>query len=169
MWSIDANISFNRNKVGGLDSDQYSDVAWGIENMFLVRNGEPIGTLYGYVEDGFYDNEAEVRADPYYRNETDSKVKSMVGEVKYKNFDEDPVIDNRDRQIIGDTNPDFQYGITNTLEWKNWTFSFFLQGTQGNDILNVNLKKFDMASVDNMPYFIDNILNSFKNAHLNIL
>ena len=80
----------------------------------------------------------------------------MVGEVKYKNFDEDPVIDNRDRQIIGDTNPDFQYGITNTLEWKNWTFSFFLQGTQGNDILNVNLKKFDMASVDNMPYFIYN-------------
>ena len=156
LWSIDANISFNRNKVGGLDSDQYSDVAWGIENMFLVRNGEPIGTLYGYVEDGFYDNEAEVRADPYYRNETDSKVKSMVGEVKYKNFDEDPVIDNRDRQIIGDTNPDFQYGITNTLEWKNWTFSFFLQGTQGNDILNVNLKKFDMASVDNMPYFIYN-------------
>ena len=97
-----------------------------------------------------------VRADPYYRNETDSKVKSIVGEVKYKNFDEDPVIDNRDRQIIGDTNPDFQYGITNTLEWKNWTFSFFLQGTQGNDILNVNLKKFDMASVDNMPYFIYN-------------
>ena len=53
LWSIDANISFNRNKVGGLDADQYSDVAWGIENMFLVRNGEPIGTLYGYVEDGF--------------------------------------------------------------------------------------------------------------------
>lgn len=39
---------------------------------------------------------------------------------------------------------------------ENWTFSFFLQGTQGNDILNVNLKKFDMASVDNMPYFIYN-------------
>lgn len=156
LWSIDANISFNRNKVGGLDADQYSDVAWGIENMFLVRNGEPIGTLYGYVEDGFYDNEAEVRADPLYRNETDSKVKSMVGEVKYKNLDDDPVIDNRDRQIIGNTNPDYQYGITNTLEWKNWTFSFFLQGTQGNDVLNVNLKKFDMASVDNMPYFIYN-------------
>lgn len=118
LWSIDANISFNRNKVGGLDADQYSDVAWGIENMFLVRNGEPIGTLYGYVEDGFYDNEAEVRADPLYRNETDSKVKSMVGEVKYKNLDDDPVIDNRDRQIIGNTNPDYQYGITNTLEWK---------------------------------------------------
>lgn len=156
LWSIDANISFNRNKVGGMDADQYSDVAWGIENMFLVRNGHPIGTLYGYVEDGFYDNEAEVRADPLYRNETDSKVKSMVGEVKYKNFDDDPVIDSRDRQIIGDTNPDFQYGITNTIEWRNWTFSFFLQGTQGNDILNVNLKKFDMASTDNMPYFIWN-------------
>ena len=64
-----------------------------------------------------------------------SKVKSMVGEVKYKNLDDDPVIDNRDRQIIGNTNPDYQYGINHTLEWKNWTFSFFLQGTQGNDCL----------------------------------
>lgn len=70
----------------------------------------------------------------------------MVGEVKYKNLDDDPVIDNRDRQIIGNTNPDYQYGITNTLEWKNWTFSFFLQGTQGNDVLNVNLKKFDIPA-----------------------
>lgn len=156
LWTIDANISFNRNKVGGLDGDQYSDVAWGIENVFLVRNGEPIGTLYGFVEDGFYDNEAEVRADPQYRDESDEKVKSMVGEIKYKNFDEDPVIDNHDRQIIGNTNPDFQYGLTSTLEWKNFTFSFFLQGTHGNDILNVNLQPFNMRSVDNVPYFVYN-------------
>ena len=52
----------------------------------------------------------------------------MVGEVKYKNFDEDPVIDNRDRQIIGDTNPDFQYGITNNIGMENWTFSFLFAG-----------------------------------------
>ena len=157
MWTLDANISFNRNKIGGLNADQFSDVAWGIESMFLRRNGHPIGTLYGYVEDGFYDNEAEVRADPYYRDATPSKVKSMVGQVKYKNLDDDPVIDDRDKTIIGDTNPDYQYGITSTLNWKKWTFSFFLQGTQGNDILNVNLKQFDVAvGSGNMPYFVFN-------------
>lgn len=155
MWTLDANISFNRNEIGGLNADQFSDVAWGIESMFLRRNGHPIGTLYGYVEDGFYDNEAEVRADPYYRDATPSKVKSMVGQVKYKNLDDDPVIDDRDKTIIGDTNPDYQYGITSTLNWKKWTFSFFLQGTQGNDILNVNLKQFDVAvGSGNMPYFV---------------
>lgn len=153
-WSIDANISFNRNEIGGLDADQFSDVAWGIESMFLRRNGYPIGTLYGYVEDGFYDNEAEVRADPYYQNESDAKIKSMVGQVKYKNMDDDPMIDDRDKAIIGDTNPDFQYGLTSTFSYKSWTFSFFLQGTQGNDILNVNLKRFDLAGSDNMPKFV---------------
>ena len=154
MWSLDANISFNKNEIGGLEADQFSDVAWGIESMFLRRNGYPIGTLYGYVEDGFFDNEAEVRADPFYRNESDAKIKSMVGQVKYKNLDDDPMIDDRDKMIIGDTNPDFQYGLTSTFTYNSWTFSFFLQGTQGNDILNVNLKRFDLGGSDNMPQFV---------------
>ena len=154
LWSLDANISFNRNRVENLNADQFSDVVWGMESMFLRRNGYAIGTLYGYVEDGFYDNEAEVRADPYYANETPEKVKSMVGQIKYKNLDDDPVIDDRDKTIIGDTNPDFQYGLTSTMSYKNWTFSFFLQGSQGNDILNANLKAFDLVGSDNMPQFV---------------
>lgn len=151
MWTVDANISFNRNEVSGLNADQFSDVVWGMESLFLRRNGYPIGTLYGYVEDGFYDNEAEVRADPFYANESPSKVKSMVGQVKYKNMDEDPVIDDRDKAIIGNTNPDYQYGLTNTLTYQQWTFSFFMQGTQGNDILNANLLPFDLVGSNNMP------------------
>lgn len=154
IWRFDANISFNKNRVEGLNADQFSDVAWGIESMFLRRNGYSIGTLYGYIEDGFYDNEAEVRADRYYTNESASKVKSMVGQVKYKNMDDDPVIDDRDKTIIGNTNPDYQYGMTNTLIYKDFTFSFFLQGTHGNDILNVNLKSFEMAGSNNMPKFV---------------
>lgn len=157
MWTLDANISFNKNAIGGLEADHFiPDLVWGFNNVFLMRNEHAIGTLYGYVEDGFYDNEAEVRADPYYKNATDAKIKSMIGEVKYKNMDDDPVIDDRDRGIIGDTNPDYIYGLTSTLEYKNWTFSFFLQGIQGNDILNVNMKRFDMNSSDNMPYFVWN-------------
>lgn len=154
MWTLDANISFNRNKISGLNADQFSDVVWGMESMFLRRNGYAIGTLYGYVENGFYDNEAEVRADPYYANATPSKVKSMVGQIKYKNMDSDPMIDERDKAIIGNTNPDYQYGLTSNLTYKNWSFSFFLQGTQGNDILNANLLSFDLVGSNNMPHFV---------------
>lgn len=154
MWSLDANISFNKNEISGLNADQFSDVVWGMESLFLRRNGYAIGTLYGYVEDGFYDNEAEVRADPYYANESASKVKSMVGQIKYKNMDDDPTIDDRDKAIIGNTNPDYQYGLTNTMTYKNWTFSFFMQGTYGNDILNANLLAFDLVGGNNMPKFV---------------
>ncbi len=155
-WKIDANIAFNRNKIAGLSADQFSDVAWGIESMFLRRNGHAIGTLYAYQEDGFFDNEAEVRANPAYRDATDAKIKSMVGQVKYKDNSNDGVIDDRDKVIIGSTNPDFTYGITNNFGYKNFSLSFFLQGTQGNDILNVNLSEYDMAGTMNMPSFVWN-------------
>jgi TonB-linked SusC/RagA family outer membrane protein len=153
-WKVDANISFNRNKISGLDADQFSDVVWGLESMFLRRNGHSIGTIYGYQENGFYDNEAEVRADPAYTNESDAKIKSMVGQVKYRDNNKDGIIDDRDKAIIGNTNPDFVYGMTNTITYKKWSFSFFLQGINGNDILNTNLRSFDMASTTNIPQFV---------------
>lgn len=153
-WKMDANISFNRNKISDLEADQFSDVAWGMESVFLRRNGEPIGLLCGYQEDGFFDNEAEVRANPIYRNESDAKIRSMIGQVKYKDNDNNGVIDDRDKAIIGNTNPKFTYGITNSFQIKNLSISFFLQGTYGNDILNVNIKRYDLAGTLNMPRFI---------------
>ena len=153
-WKIDANISFNRNKISGLEADQFSDVAWGMESMFLRRNGQPIGLIYGYQEDGFYDNEAEVRSSAMYKNESDAKIKSMIGQVKYKDNDKNGIIDDRDKAIIGNTNPKFTYGVTNTFLIKNVSVSFFMQGTYGNDILNVNIKAFDLAGSENMPRFI---------------
>lgn len=153
-WSMDANISLNKNKISGLDADQFSDVAWGIESMFLRRNGHAIGTLYGYQEDGYFKNEAEVRAHPLFKNETDSKIKSMIGQVKYKDTNGDQVIDDRDKVIIGNTNPAFVYGMTHSFTYDKFSFSFFLQGVQGADILNVNLKSYDMAGSENMPQFV---------------
>lgn len=153
-WNVNGNISFNKNKISGLEADQFSDVAWGIESVFLRRNGYAIGTLYAYQEDGFFDNEAEVRANALYKNESDAKIRSMIGQVKYKDNNSDGVIDDRDKVILGDTNPDFTYGITNNFNYKNFSFSFFLQGTKGNDILNVNLDSYDLSGSVNMPYFV---------------
>lgn len=138
-WKIDANLSLNRNRIGGLSGDQYaSQFVNSIKNVFVMRNGCPIGTVVGFVEDGFYDNLAEVRADPVYANVSEGEAKNMIGEIKYRDYNGDGQITDADKRVIGDTNPDFIYGLTNTIQYKNFTFSFFLQGTYGNDIVNAN-------------------------------
>ena len=150
-WDFNANIAFNRNEIHGLPGDQFAQ-SWSDANeVFLQRNGMPIGTLYGYVEDGFYDNIAEVRADPFYANESEAVCKSMVGEIKYKDFDGKAGITAADRQVIGDTNPDFTFGMTHNFSYKNWSLSFFLQGSVGGDIYNGNLREVTMSSIGNIP------------------
>ena len=52
------------------------------------------------------------------------KAPVMIGEIKYRNFDDNPDITSADRVIIGDTNPDFVYGLTSNFEWKGVTLSF---------------------------------------------
>ena len=85
-WTLDfdGNISFNKNEIGGLTADQYANQLWySAKEVFLQRNGLPIGTLFGYIEDGFYDNIAEVRADPIYAKASDDEARRMIGEIKY--------------------------------------------------------------------------------------
>ena len=151
-WNIDANISFNRNEVQGLNADAFSDRLWyNADNIFLQRNGYPIGTIFGYVEDGFYDNEAEVRADKVYANEGNGIVRSKIGEIKYRDLNGDGEITTADRTVIGNVNPDFIFGLTNNFKYKNFTLGFFLQGSLGNDILNANLMDMKMGNIGNIP------------------
>lgn len=151
-WTTNGNISFNRNEISGLTGDQFARRLWsGIDQVFLQRNGQPIGAIYGYVEDGFYDNEAEVRADPAWANKGDAVIKSMIGERKYKDLDGDPsAITVKDRKIIGNTNAKFNYGLTNTFGYKNFNLSIFLQGVQGKDVINSNLLQITMGQTSNI-------------------
>ena len=56
----------------------------------------------------------------------------------YRYVNDDGIISALDRTYIGDPNPDFTYGMTNTLSWKNFNLSFFIQGSQGNDVYNAS-------------------------------
>ena len=151
-WNFSANLSFNRNRIGGLDGDQYATALWSkADQVFLQRNGCPIGTLYGYVEDGYYNNIAEVRSNKAYAGLTDAEALRYVGEIKYRDLNGDGQITQDDRTIIGNTNPDFTYSMTHNLSWRDLSLSFMLQGTQGNDILNYNLTDVTMSNIGNIP------------------
>lgn len=129
-WHIDANISLNRNCIGGLKGDQYATALWSkADQVFLQRNGCPIGTLYGYKEEGI---------DP------------ATGEIIYADLTGDGSITEADRTIIGNTNPDFTGSLTSRLSWKGLSLAFMLQGSYGNDIFNYNLTDITMSNIGNI-------------------
>lgn len=117
-WNTDFNISFNKNKVLEL---QYTDVYYfgrvysNNQDVAIVREGLPLGVFFGYVSDG---------------------VNPETGDLMYKDVNGNGIFDPGDRTVIGDANPDFTYGLTNTLSWKNFDLNVFFQGSQGNDIFN---------------------------------
>ncbi len=88
-------------------------------NQPVVRNmpGKPLGTFWGYISDG---------------------VNPETGELKYRDVNHDGVISASDRTDIGDPNPDFTFGMTNTLSYKGFNLSVLIQGSYGNDIYNVS-------------------------------
>ncbi|MFV0346026.1 MAG: TonB-dependent receptor domain-containing protein, partial [Bacteroidales bacterium] len=149
-WDVDGNLSFNVNKIGGLDGDQFGPELWyGIDQFFIQRNGLPIGAMFGYVEDGLYDNEAEVMADPI--NASVTNPSALVSEIKYRDINGDGAITADDRTVIGDANPDYVFGLTNSFTYKKISLSFFLQGVMGNDIFNGNLTDVVMGNIGNIP------------------
>ena len=167
-WNLNGNLAFNKNSIGGLEGDQFARTLWyGADNIFIQRNGCPIGAIYGYVEDGFYDNIQEVRADPQYTSAKDAVALSKVGEIKYRDLNNDGAITEADRTIIGDTNPDFTFGLTNNISWKNLSLSFLLQGSVGNDIFNGNLMDVTVANIGNIPTEVYNsrwTADNYENA-----
>lgn len=120
-WNINANIAFNRNKVISLYN--HEDVLRDNIGMVIVsdatsilREGRPVGQFWGYIEDGYNEN----------------------GDIIFRDVNEDGNITSADKTYIGDANPDFTYGFNSVMNYKNFEFSFFLQGTHGNDIFNAS-------------------------------
>jgi TonB-linked SusC/RagA family outer membrane protein len=119
-WNLNGNFSMNRNKV--LSLPKGIDIFGGylgnaLPAMSLVREGEPVGVFFGLVEDGLTDE----------------------GIIKYVDTDNNGEINSLDRQVIGDPNPDFIFGINSTMNYKNFGLDILITGVQGNDILNYNL------------------------------
>ncbi len=101
--------------------------------------GEPIGMFYGYLTDGLFNTQAELDAAPLQFGQTVGTApgQTSLGDVKYKDVNGDGVVDTNDRTFIGNPHPDFTFGFTNNFNYKNFDLSVFLQGSYGNDIMNL--------------------------------
>ncbi|MEO6914489.1 MAG: SusC/RagA family TonB-linked outer membrane protein, partial [Chitinophagaceae bacterium] len=131
-WNTDFNISFNDNKVLALPPNTpfigggptYS--GW---NRSVV--GRRIGEFYGYVFDGIYMTADELAKQPKYAT-------SVVGSTRMKDIDGNGVVNADDRTLIGNPNPKYIFGLSNTFNYGNFDLNVIVSGQGGNQVLNAN-------------------------------
>jgi len=150
-WSTSFNASINRNKVLDLGgpteisaiSNSSSNTKFG--NVVLIKVGQPLGVFYGYKTDGIFQTQAEIDA-------TTAKLegsKTMPGFIKYVDNNKDGIINDLDKVVLGNPQPDWSGGMTNSFTYKNLDLSVFLVYQQGNSIMNTSFTKILDMSGDN--------------------
>jgi len=139
-WSSDAVFSYNKNNVESINSDTPIITASGGFNsaIGLIKAGYPVNVFYGYITDGIFQNQDEVDRHAVQMPGSNSATSTSPGDIRFKDLNNDGVINDKDRTVIGNPNPKFTFSLNNTFNYKNFDLTIFLQGSYGNDIFNAN-------------------------------
>jgi TonB-linked SusC/RagA family outer membrane protein len=152
VWTSNINFNINRNKVISLGNTPYlqATVKGGhISEAGRVLVGHPLGTGWGYVFDGIYqeadfDENGNLREGiPAYRG-----VKVNPGDMKFKNIGGESDIDpENDKTIISNSEPKHYGGFSNTFQYKGFELSAFFNWSYGNDILNIGRYRYEGSNI----------------------
>jgi TonB-linked SusC/RagA family outer membrane protein len=175
-WNANFNISFNKNRVEALGQNQtlfYPAASWGVSGQptdYIVRIGDPVGSMWGLVNNGFYtlnDFDYNTATGVYTLKPGISSNAGIIGTVqpgsiRFKDLDGDGVINmDRDRTIIGNPTPKFTGGLAQQFTYKNWDMSLFLNFSYGNQIYNANKVEFTNGYTGNSN-MLDIMSNRWK-------
>lgn len=129
-WETDLNLTYNKNKIKDLNSDT---PLW--RNQFggayatMLAADYPINVFYGYVSDGIFQTAEEVKTHA-------SQPGAEPGDIRFRDLNNDGVINESDRTVIGNPNPTWLYSMNNRFTYKGFELSIYLQGVAGNKIYN---------------------------------
>lgn len=127
IWGIQGNLAYNKNKITNLG--QYSEL---ITNDYsILRKGEAVGSFYGLVFDGVVQTGEDTSKLP-----TQNGSRPKAGQEKFRDVNNDNKVDENDRVILGHAQPNFTYGLSSSLTWKNFDAFVLLQGIAGGKIYN---------------------------------
>ncbi|WPP51907.1 SusC/RagA family TonB-linked outer membrane protein [Catalinimonas niigatensis] len=145
-YNLGVNISTYQNKILELDPDNAEDFlpGFGLRTPPVTRSiaGRPLSSFYGYIVDGIMQSEEEVQNHASFPGYYDSDIyidgerMQGVGKFKYRDINNDGVINSSDQDYIGNPHPDFTYGINLNVSYHNFDLTVFGQGVQGNDLFN---------------------------------
>jgi TonB-linked SusC/RagA family outer membrane protein len=157
VWTGSFNISFNQNTITSLGPDQQSYLAnsnWaGSSNPpdFIVKVGQPVGAMWGLVNDGFYktsdfDYNATTRVYTLKKGVASSQAVTstlpMPGGEKFKALNGDSAVSTNSRAIIGNAQPKFFGGLNQTFRYGSFDLSVFINFQYGNKVYNYNKLEF---------------------------
>ncbi|MCW2263049.1 MULTISPECIES: SusC/RagA family TonB-linked outer membrane protein [Sphingobacterium] len=132
-WSTNVNISLNRNKVTSLPKNLLTNGHIQNGNFHILQEGLPIGVFYGWSFLGVYARDEDNT------NKLTNGANGAVfvgGDPIWKDVNNDKIIDQNDREIIGYAEPKYFGGISNDFSYKNFHLNVFFQYAVGNQIYN---------------------------------
>lgn len=131
-WETNVTATYNKNKIKDLNSDVPYYINQ-INNSYvtMLAKDYPINVFYGYVTDGIFQNQSEV-------NTHAVQPGAEPGDIRFRDLNNDGVINDSDRTVIGNPNPSWLFSMSNSLSYKGFELSVFLQGIAGNKIYNAN-------------------------------
>lgn len=134
-WDLGAIVSTYKNKIGTVPNEQFITNYAGA--AILTANGQAANQFYGYVAQGVYATDADAAAAGLQVKNYDGSFSSFKGgDVQFLDRDNNKLIDENDRQVIGNPNPAFTGGITNRVIYKRFELNTLFTFSKGNDVYN---------------------------------
>ena len=122
-YYVSANWSCEQSKLLYMDEQE-------VPEEYLRQTGRPAGAIYGLVADGFFTTREEIEKSPV----IDGFENIQPGDIKYKDLNNDKVINEFDRTVIGGDKPYSYFGIDLGFKWRGLDFSMFWQGAYNRDL-----------------------------------
>jgi TonB-linked SusC/RagA family outer membrane protein len=139
-WNTSFNFSYNQNVVKSLnDTVPMTSGSIGLNyNLALIQAGQPVNEFYGFIIDGIFQTQTEVDNHAVQVPGNDPYNRTSAGDIKFRDLNNDGVINDLDRAFTGNPNPTFIFALNNSFTFKGFDMSLFLQGVAGNKIFNAN-------------------------------
>ncbi|MDR2042489.1 MAG: SusC/RagA family TonB-linked outer membrane protein [Tannerella sp.] len=146
-WDTGLTVSTYKNKVSDLGGEEFLTEIYGATVQTKV--GQPLGVFYGYQTDGVYSTQAEADNAGLHVLQGLVEVNFGAGDVHFVNQNGDRRIDENDRTVIGDPNPDLFGSIANTFRYKQWSLNALMTYSLGNDVYNYTRAQLENLSTYN--------------------
>lgn len=141
-WKSNLNISHNENKVldlGAFGTKIYASSGSLVAQLAVTEVGSPLGQFFGRIREGVFLSDAEAAA---YVDKNGNRIQPFAkgGDVKWRDINNDGIINDNDRTKIGSPLPNYIFGFTNNFAFAGFDLSILINGSKGNHLANLPLR-----------------------------
>jgi TonB-linked SusC/RagA family outer membrane protein len=158
-WDVGLNVATNKNKVLAVPDGMF--VTTYATAGILTKTGNPAGLFYGHIADGVFSTTTEASTAGLSKRNADGSFTSFgAGDIRFKDLNNDKVIDENDRTVIGDPNADFYGGFTNRFTYKRFQLDALFTFSKGNEVFNY--LRYRLESANGVENQLQSVVNRWR-------